>query len=190
MLLFKQLDLPFATSWKIAIRGLDFELEERAREILRALGATRLSIKVRVEWNTRLRSAAGHANSRRALISLNPRLHNHGAAEIDRTLRHELAHLLAQSRVGRRRIPPHGMEWRAACRDLEIADEVRCHKLPFPVSERARRFIYKCPNCDCDFPRVRRIRRAVACLACCRHHNRGRFDPRFRLRLVENETME
>jgi hypothetical protein len=31
---------------------------------------------------------------------------------------------------------------------------------------------------------VRRLRRAVACLACCRRHNHGRFDPRFRLKLV------
>jgi hypothetical protein len=31
---------------------------------------------------------------------------------------------------------------------------------------------------------VRRIRRAIACLACCRAHNRGRFDSQFRLRLV------
>jgi hypothetical protein len=32
---------------------------------------------------------------------------------------------------------------------------------------------------------VRRIKRAVACLACCRAHNGGDFDARFRLRLVE-----
>src|ERR1700730_17806348 len=51
--------------------------------------------------------------------------------EIDRTLRHELAHLLAQFRAGRRRISPHGEEWRQACHDLGIGDEVRCHNLPF-----------------------------------------------------------
>jgi hypothetical protein len=28
------------------------------------------------------------------------------------------------------------------------------------------------------------MRRAVACLACCRKHNGGDFDPRFRLRLT------
>jgi hypothetical protein len=31
---------------------------------------------------------------------------------------------------------------------------------------------------------VRRIKRAVACLACCRAHNGGKFDARFRLRLM------
>ncbi|HEV3394003.1 MAG TPA: SprT-like domain-containing protein, partial [Chthoniobacterales bacterium] len=104
--------------------------------------------------------------------------------EIERTLRHELAHLLAQWRAGRRRIAPHGSEWRQACRDLGIADEARCHNLPFVTKAYSRRYIYRCPNCKEEFPRVRRIRRAIACLACCRKHNGGDFDPRFRLRLT------
>jgi SprT protein len=131
-----------------------------------------------------MRSAAGRADYRAKLITLNPRLADHGEVEIDRTLRHEVAHFLAQFRAGHRRIAPHGQEWRAACRDLGIADESRCHNLPFPISERARRFLYHCPNCRRDFLRVRKSRRAIACLACCRAHNRGEFDARFRLRLV------
>jgi len=163
------------------IRAHDLEL--KACELLRANGATRIAGEVRVEWNARLKSCAGRADYRHKLISLNPRLHEH-PAEIDRTLRHELAHFLAQFRAGRRRILPHGEEWRAACVDLGIADEKRCHNLPFPIGERARRFLYKCPNCQRDFARVRRIRRAIACLACCRLHNGGDFDARFRLQFV------
>jgi SprT protein len=154
-----------------------------ARELLRAVGATRIASEIGVEWNSRLKTTAGRADYRHKLISLNPRLFEH-PSEIDRTLRHELAHIVAQFRAGRRRILPHGDEWRIACRDLGIADEKRCHNLPFPASARARRYLYKCPNCKCDFHRVRRIRRAVACLACCRAHNGGQFDVRFRLRLV------
>jgi predicted SprT family Zn-dependent metalloprotease len=103
--------------------------------------------------------------------------------EVDRTLRHELAHLLAQWRVGRRRIAQHGSEWRHACRDLGIADEARCHNLPFAAKTYAARYVYVCPNCKEKFPRVRRIRRAIACLACCRKHNGGDFDPRFKLKM-------
>ena len=95
---------------------------------------------IRVEWNPRLKTCAGRADFRNSLISLNPRLRDHGLSEIDRTLRHELAHLLAQFRAGRRRILPHGPEWRQACRDLVIADETRCHNLPFAVSHRVRHF--------------------------------------------------
>ena len=158
-------------------------LLKTARELLCSLGAKRIATELRVEWNSRLKTAAGRADHRQKLISLNPRLVEH-PAEIDRTLRHELAHILAQFRAGRRRISPHGPEWQQACRDLGIADEKRCHTLPFPTKSYAPRFIYRCPNCRRDFPRVRKIKRTVACLACCRAHNGGEFDVRFRLKLL------
>jgi SprT protein len=184
MLLFKQLELFFGTAAPPAEHGRDRNLESTAREILQQAGATALIPLVRVEWNARLRSAAGRADYRRALVSLNPRLHAHGEAEIDRTLRHELAHLVAHLRAGRRRISPHGAEWRNACADLGIAGEARCHTLPFPTRQQTRRFLYRCPKCAREFPRVRKIRRRVACLACCRKHAQGQFSSEFTLQLV------
>ena len=174
----------------IHLRGRDHALEEKSRELLRKLGAAKLAREIRVEWNPRMRAAAGRADFREKLISLNPLLLDlvsvncQSGSDIDRTLRHELAHLLAQFRVGRRRILPHGGEWRQACCDLGIADEARCHNLPFASTSYAHRFVYRCPNCEQKFPRVRRIRRAIACLSCCRKHNGGDFDPRFRLKLT------
>jgi SprT protein len=187
MLLPEQLHLSFVRP--TVTETEDVDLVDKARELLTAAGASRIAGEVRVEWSARLKTCAGRADYRRKLISLNPRLREHGLAEIDRTLRHELAHFLAQFRAGRRRILPHGREWRAACHDLDIGDEKRCHNLPFPTRTRARRFIYKCPNCLLDFPRVRRIKRAIACLACCRAHNRGRFHPKFRLQLWQSRVM-
>ncbi len=164
-------------------------LQTKARQLLHSLGAKRIATKLRVEWNSRLKTAAGRADQRQNLISLNPRLVEH-PAETDRTLRHELAHILAQFREKRRRrISPHGPEWRQACRDLGIAGEKRCHTLPFPAKRYVPRFIYRCPNCGRDFPRVRKIKRTVACLACCRAHNGGEFDVRFRLRLVNRASL-
>jgi len=160
------------------------DVETKARQLLCSLGAKRIATELRVEWNSRLRTAAGRADYGQKLISLNPRLVEH-PSEIDRTLRHELAHILAQFREKRRRrISPHGPEWQQACRDLGIADEKRCHTLPFPAKRYARRYIYRCPNCRRGFPRVRKIKRTVACLACCRAHNGGDFDVRFRLKLL------
>jgi SprT protein len=217
------LDIPSSSEKPIHQCGRDRALEEKSRTLLRELGAAKLAREIRVEWNPRLQTAAGRADFREKLISLNPRLRNLndrvartelGADkldclkqssltsagpvvsqqteqqavvhdEIDRTLRHELAHLLAQFRAGRRRIAPHGPEWREACRELDIADEARCHNLPFARKAYPRRFVYRCPNCRREFPRVRKIRRAIACLACCRKHNGGDFDPRFRLTLVD-----
>ena len=159
------------------------DLETEARERLCSLGAKRIATQLRVEWNSRLQTAAGRTDYRQKIISLNPRLVKY-PEEIDRTLRHELAHILAQFRAGRRRISPHGAQWQQACCDLGIAGEKRCHALPFPAKRYAPRFIYRCPNCRRDFPRVRKIKRTVACLACCRAHNGGEFDARFRLKLI------
>ena len=192
MPLLRQLEFAFQTSpipssvAGVSDRGYSArDLQIKAQELLHSLGATRLARGLRVEWNPRLQSAAGRADYREKLISLNPRLREHGEEEIERTLRHELAHLLAQFREKSRRwIAPHGPEWREACRDLGIADEARCHNLPFAARTFPPRFVYRCPNCKAEFPRVRRVRRAVACLACCRKHNGGEFDPRFRLKLI------
>ena len=71
-------------------------------------------------WNARMRTTAGVAVASRWEIWLNPALRGISPHEVERTLLHELAHLLAQHRVGRRRIAPHGQEWRQACQDLGI----------------------------------------------------------------------
>jgi SprT protein len=164
--------------------GRDPALEAIAHRLLIEHDASALAAKVRIEWSKRLRTAAGRAEFRSSRVLLNCRLAVHGEAEIDRTLRHELAHLLAQFRAGRRRTAPHGAEWRRACADLGIAGEARCHDLPFPARRQERRYLYKCPHCQRDFPRTRPLRRTSACLACCRVFNRGRYDRRFKLRLV------
>ena len=107
-----------------------------------------------------------------------------GHAEVDRTLRHELAHLVAHLRSSGRRIDPHGAEWRKACTDLGIPGESRCHTLPFTTRQIQRKYLYQCPACGVEVPRVRKFRRAVACYACCRKHTGGRYDDRFRLKKV------
>jgi Uncharacterized protein conserved in bacteria len=164
------------------------ELQDRARSLLRGLDVGILTDHVRVEWNERMRTTVGRADFRRCLISLNPALQEFGPAEIDRTLRHELAHLLAHFRFGRRRIQPHGREWRDACCELGISGERAGHTLPLVGRSLSRRFIYYCQNCQGHFPRVRRIRRATACLACCRKFSEGNYDERFRLRIGKSSS--
>jgi len=137
-------------------------------------------VKVRVRWNSRMRSTAGTALASKALITLNPRLREFGADEVDRTLRHELAHLLAHFRAGRRRIPAHGAEWQQACRDLGLMDEKRCHTLPLPRRQMQPKHFYRCVACATELRRVRPLRGKTACLACCRKHSGGKYDDRFR----------
>ena len=159
----------------------DAALTAQARQLASALGCTELAAKVTVRWNPRMRSTAGVANYARSLVSLNPKLLEFGEGEIDKTFRHELAHLVARCRAGRRKIDPHGAEWKRACRDLGIAGENRCHNLPLPRRQLQRKHVYRCPECRSEIRRVRPFRAKVACLACCRKHGNGRFDERFRL---------
>lgn len=160
------------------------ELEEKARAWLRGIGCEALAALIRVRWNARMRTTAGAACYGKSLVILNPKLAAFGAPEIEKTLRHELAHLLAKFRAGRRRIAPHGPEWRAACRDLGLPDEKRCHDLPLPRARRRPKHFYRCPACRAEIARVRPFRRRVACLACCRAHSGGRYDEKFRLEKI------
>src|SRR5260370_37107280 len=104
MRLLEQVELTFERS--TIASGCNVGLEWKARELLRETDAARIARFVHVEWNSRLKSCAGRADYRARLVSLNPRLAEHREAELDCTLRHELAHLLAQFRAGRRRRLP------------------------------------------------------------------------------------
>ncbi|WP_395741964.1 SprT-like domain-containing protein [Prosthecobacter sp.] len=163
--------------------GRDPVLEEQTRAMLLALdmpGGARL---VTVTWNARLRSTAGYARYPGWAIELNPLLRDF-EGQVERTLKHELAHLIAYHRSGRRRIEPHGREWRQACADLGIPGEKAQHRLPLPRNEVERKLTYACPVCQTAVQRVRKFRRPTACLQCCNRHAGGKYDGRFRLVLM------
>jgi SprT protein len=156
----------------------DILLEKLSRHLLRTARCREL--KVTVQWNPRLRTTAGLACWRTRTISLNPKLVEISPSEVQRTLRHELAHFVAQFRAGRRPVAPHGAEWRQACRDLGIPNESRCHDLPLKRIRFERKFFYACRECGITLARVQAMKRRVACLKCCRRHNEGKYHERFR----------
>ncbi len=162
-------------------RGDDKTLTQLCRELADGLMLPKLASFVKVRWNLRLRTTAGRAYRDKLLIELNPMLVRVSDEEVDRTMRHELAHLVAYARAGTRRIQPHGPEWRQACADLGIPGEDRCHDLPFDRIQQKRRYVYECPNCTHQIFRVRPIQRAAACYDCCRKYSAGRYDTRFEL---------
>jgi len=157
-------------------------LQSLAREHADELNLPHLAKGLNVVWNKRLRSTAGRAFYQDLRIELNPRLVTISADELHRTLLHELAHLVAFVRNTPRKIAPHGEEWRAACRDLGIPNEKVTHDLPLPVRSTSRKWHYSCPHCHQLVTRVRRIkRRWIACHACCKQYNGGKYHRRFRL---------
>lgn len=165
------------------------DLENECRQLLLNLGLTNATDLVKVSWNPRLRSTAGYAKYPSWRIELNPRLLAFDG-QVDRTMRHELAHLVAYHRAGRRRIEPHGREWQEACAQLGIPGEPAHHRLPLPRSQMQRPHAYQCPACQVVVRRVRPFKRATACLACCRKHAGGHFDARFAFAKVRSGTGE
>lgn len=163
----------------------DLILEEEARRLLQPY-SPQLAERVTVFWNPRMRTTAGLAFYERWEVMLNPALQKISLVEVDKTLRHELAHLLARDRSGRKRIAPHGREWRQACSDLGIPDESRTHELPFVRHRQQRKFFYQCPYCKEKLSRVRKPRRKIACLACCQKYAGGKYEERFRFEVVTN----
>jgi predicted SprT family Zn-dependent metalloprotease len=128
-----------------------------------------------------MQTTAGRAWWPDRMIELNPKLKNLPPEELWRTLKHELAHLVAYERAGRRHTEPHGPEWRAACAELGIPNEQPFHTLPFKRRRMKRNHVYTCPVCLIELRRVKPLGRAVACYTCCRKHNGGVYDSRFRL---------
>ena len=162
------------------LKGTDTSLSHRAASLCRDLSLEALASRVKVRWNTRMRSTAGRATWPDSEIELNPALEQISESEVDRTFLHELAHLVAYERAGNRRIRPHGPEWRRACCDLGIPGERAGHTLPLPTRTLRRKWRYFCPACWSIVERVRRMRGHSACYACCLKHNRGEYDERFR----------
>ncbi len=164
-----------------SLEDIRHHLEEQARLLALNLRLHSLAARLTVVWNTRLRTTAGRAFYRRTRIELNPRLLSISWEEVDRTLRHELAHLVVRERFPRKRLPAHGTEWKKACRDLGINGEKRCHNLPFERTRMTRKFFYRCPACGKEVGRVKRITQDVACYDCCQQYNGGQYAARYRL---------
>lgn len=163
--------------------GRDAALEAECRTLLERIGLTGTANVVTVWWNSRLRSTAGYASFPAWKIELNPRLVEFDG-QVERTLKHELAHLVAYHGAGRRKIEPHGREWRSACASLGIPEEKAHHSLPLPRRQVRRPFKYRCPVCAQVVHRTRRFRYAAACSSCCTRHANGTYDARFRFELI------
>ena len=163
---------------------LDPKLTADCKRWLTEMRLFDLADKVTVCWNRKLATTAGLAYHGDARIELNIKLLEFAPEEPLRTLKHELAHLVAHSRAGRKRIQPHGREWQRACVELGIPGEDRCHALPFARRQVRKRFAYQCKNCAIVVPRVRPLARDSACFPCCKKYNKGRFDRAFQLNRI------
>ena len=172
------------------ISNKDQGLTLQCVEVVRLLGLEHLASQVQVVWNKRMRTTAGRAFWPDAIIELNPKLQEIAPEEVQRTLLHELAHLVAYARGGRRKILAHGREWQQACIDLGIPGEKATHSLPLPGRKMRKKWRYTCKACGESFDRVHKIKRYAGCYTCCKKYNSGYYHKNYRLVESQLETAE
>lgn len=125
---------------------------------------------VTIRWSHRMR-IAGTCDNHRRIITLSHPYHSHFPEDIDDTLKHEMIHL--------RHLRHDAAFRREAAR---VGASLHCRDYP-DLHPRAR-FIYICPNCNAEFPRLKRGH--LFCGRCARHG----FNLRYKLILRSHATHE
>lgn len=116
--------------------------------------------RVRVIFNSRLRSTLGRADFTNVTVELNPHLLDRNPQELLPTLVHELCHLAAGPRAG------HGPRWKAMMQAC-AAEPTVCHTLDTSHVKRRRRiWIWRCKSCGQGYPRHHRGARRYRCGDC------------------------
>ncbi len=152
-------------------------LIERQPSLFRALLARRGGWSFAFD-RSRLRFGLCSPTSRRIQLSRHLTALN-ARAQVEDTIRHEIAHALAFIKY--RRNVGHGPRWQAIAREVG-ADPRRCYDMA-AVKMPAAPYLAKCPAGHVS-PRMKRFRRRrqVSCAKCS-----PRFDARYLLRLVPND---
>jgi SprT-like protein len=137
-----------------------------------------------LRWNSRLRSSAGRFfpgfrrlwKERPAAIEIASYLceEPNSSALIRDTLAHEMIHYWLWIR---RRPYGHTLEF---SQKLKLMGVSRYNTVP---RQRPYKYVYTCRSCAGEF-KARRKLGPLACARCCKTHNGGRYDPRFRLELT------
>lgn len=90
-------------------------------------------------------------------------------------LKHEMIHLwLFEKGL------PHGHTPAFRAKERQIGQPRTRHQIALPAPKSG--WQYSCSVCGDNFTRRRRYGRPVACLRCCKKHNHGRYDVRFKLK--------
>lgn len=116
--------------------------------------------------------AAGICYPAEKKIKIGVRYHQLFSGEVYGTLLHEMIHLLN---------PTHDRRFRATALLVGAPLNARFH----PDLRRPPRYLYRCPGCNTEFPRQRRLRES-SCAPC----SGGGFDSRFKLRLVDSARQQ
>lgn len=132
----------------------------------------------RIAYNARFSNLAGRITYKPPLIELSPKHFESRPEALRETLLHEMIHgwLFARGEN-----PGHTLRFRKKMAELGLGSIYHELGTAAPRRESARRFILRCDRCMLEVLRKRRPGVPVSCGRC----SRKRFDPRYRLRVLE-----
>jgi predicted SprT family Zn-dependent metalloprotease len=132
-----------------------------------------------LRWNSRLKTTAGrfYPDRKKPIIEIASYLAQEENAEelIWDTMGHEMIHYWL---FNRRRPYGHNAEFYQKMEEIGVS---RYNSAP---KHRPFKHCYSCHHCTQKIWTRRRLS-AAACAACCNLHSEGRFDPQFKLKLLD-----
>ena len=150
-------------------RGLPTEIELARRfEIFNWMYFRGKLPPTRVQYSNRMTSAGSYSPTER-LIKIGRKYHEIFPEDIDDTLKHEMIHIIHFR---------HDAAFKRVAGRIGASVRARSH----PLLQRPPKYVYVCENCGARYPRQRRLRMA-SCGVCSA---RGRYDSRYKLKLLES----
>ena len=120
----------------------------------------------RIAYSPRMTSAGSYTPHLK-LIKISRRYHKLFPEDLHDTLKHEMIHILHLH---------HDAAFKAEAARVGATLKARSH----PDLRKPAKYTYVCPSCNREYPRQKRLR-----MASCGPCSRGRFDERFKLRLLK-----
>jgi SprT protein len=119
------------------------KLEKALESIIRKFD---LDIEPELEIAGRFKRKAGQYQHKDRKIRISKYLLENHPEKVITTLKHELGHAIVMNRYQRKKIKPHGKEWRSVMSELGVDKPEVCHRLQLAKY----RYIVRCSNTECN----------------------------------------
>lgn len=121
----------------------------------------------KIEYSNRMSSAGSYTPSKR-LIKIGRKYHQLFPGDLEDTLKHEMIHIIHYR---------HNAAFKKEAARIGATVKAQYH----PSLTRKPKYLYKCPNCNGEYPR-QKIYRMASCGNCSKN---GKYDKKYKLILVK-----
>jgi len=86
----------------------------------------------------------------------------------------------------------HGRFFKNLCQSYGTVSNHTAHRKDVKVPEPKKYYLYRCDGCGKEIKNMKYTNKGSACINCCKKYNNGRYDEKYRFKLVRyvDETKE